>query len=809
MGAVWLRARAEMRARWRALFSAALLCGLVGAAVLATVAGARRTENAYPRFLERQKAHDIMVQDSSFFADIFWKVDFPALARIPYVESAVPIVLAFSDGNGQGDLPEGVFFVGSHDPGFGTAINRPVVVEGRLPDPTKADEIAVPLFAEDDLARFHTGDRKTIALHDKLVTVTVVGRTVFPGELPPTPQFGYPMFVTPAFLEQYSQDIDFSIPAMLLRFRERSDVARFERDVRGLTGGKIISPTEQESHARAVQGSTNLQASALRLLALFTALTGAMILGQLLARETTIGGEDSSILRALGFDRWQLFRLGILRILPVAITGAIITVGIAWIASAMFPLGSVRAVDPINGPVFDGSVLAIGGIAVAAAVMLLVLIPAWRASATARRTEGPSRPSRAAAAFSAFGMSVPAVAGARLALERGRGRSALPVYSSLVVVSLGIASFVAATTFGESLGFMIERPELHGKTWDSVVTTFDETGSGDPGVGSLEAGAALAADPSVEAIALADSGIPLRVFAPRGPARGIPVLGLALINLKGSMFSPITEGRAPAPDASEVVLGPRMIRALGIELDPNNPPTIELALQGADDRRISVRVVGRGIIPPLGNFGQLGFGVMLAGEGAIEPLVTDTSLIPPITDLIVRWGPGVDPAGVVARHKPRHPQLSIGDEISGGKFADAVSFGGVQGAPLAVGGVLAALGAAALAHVLVTAIRRRRRDVAILKTIGFVRGQARRVVAWQATITVLVATLVGVPLGVIGGRWLWSQVADGIGVLSRPQVNTLVLVLLLPAVIVLANLIAALPARSAARTPPALVLRSE
>jgi len=807
-GAVWLRARAEMRARWRSLLSAALLCGLFGAAVLATLAGARRTENAYPRFLERQKAYDLLITDSSFFADVFWKVDFPALARLPYVESAVPIVLAFSEGNGEGDLPEGIFITGSLDPGFGTEINRPLAVEGRLPDPSKADEIAVPLFAEADLATFNIGDRKTIALRDKSVTVTVVGKTLFPGELPPRPLFGYPLLVSSAFIERYANDFDFNLPTMLLRFQHRSDIARFDRDVRALTGGKVIAPQEQATHTRAVQGSTNLQASALRLLALFTALTGAMIIGQLLARETSIGGEDASVLRALGFDRLQLFRLGILRVVPVAIVGSIIALGIAWPVSSLFPRGTVRSVESTHGPVFDGSVLGLGVFAVAATVMILVLIPAWRASAIARRTgAGPSRPSRAAAFFSAIGMSVPAVAGARLALERGRGRTSLPVYSSLAVVSLGIASFVAATTFADSLAVMIERPELHGKTWDSVVTTFN--GVGEPGVGSQDAGAALAADPDVEAIAFADSGIPLRVFAPRGPARGITVQGLALTNLKGSLFPPIVEGRAPAPEASEVVLGPRMIRALGIKLDPDDPPTIELGLSGAGDQRVSVRVVGRGVIPPLGNLGELGFGVFLAGEAAIVPLVTDESLVPPVTDLIVRWRPGVKPEAVVARYKPRFPQLATGEEISSGKFADAVSFGGVQGAPLAVGAVLAALGAAALAHVVITAIRRRRRDVAILKTIGFVRGQARRVVAWQATITVLTATLVGVPLGVVGGRWLWVRVADGLGVIARPQVNTFLLALLLPAVIVLANLIAALPARSAARTPPALVLRSE
>lgn len=135
------------------------------------------------------------------------------------------------------------------------------------------------------------------------------------------------------------------------------------------------------------------------------------------------------------------------------------------------------------------------------------------------------------------------------------------------------------------------------------------------------------------------------------------------------------------------------------------------------------------MIPPLGNFGQLGFGLMLGEESRLGETLADPSLVPPRTDLIVRWRDGADPAAVIARHKDRFPAVRFGEGITGGKFADAVNFGGVQGAPLAVGGVLAALGAAALAHVLVTAIRHRRRDIAILKTIGFVRGQARRAVA--------------------------------------------------------------------------------
>ncbi|MDP8937079.1 MAG: hypothetical protein M3O23_05030 [Actinomycetota bacterium] len=45
-----LRLRAEARARWRAWLGLAVLAGLVGGATIAALAGARRTETAYPRF---------------------------------------------------------------------------------------------------------------------------------------------------------------------------------------------------------------------------------------------------------------------------------------------------------------------------------------------------------------------------------------------------------------------------------------------------------------------------------------------------------------------------------------------------------------------------------------------------------------------------------------------------------------------------------------------------------------------------------------------------------------------------------------
>jgi len=809
MRAVWLRARAEIRDRRRALLSATLICGLVGAAVLATLAGARRTQSIYPDFLETHRAEDVVVNDASFFAEVFWKPDFDALSRLPYVESAVEFVLGGVGGELESDLSEGGLYIGSSDPNFMRTIHKPLVVQGRLPDPTDADEVAVPYFAEGQLASFRLGEHKRIQVGEAIVEVTVVGRHVFPGEVPPEPNFGFGILVTPAFLERYGSEGGFTFPSIMIRFQGRGDVVRFQRDVPALAGGKLVQPQQQDSHARAVLSSANLQASALRLLALFIGLTGALIVGQLLARETSIGSEDVAILRALGLDRRQRFALGILRVAPVAIGGALLALVAAWLASPLFPRGTLRTITPSVALTFDASILGIGTLLIAAAVFALILLPAWRAAEVAGRTQlVQERPSRIAALVSALGMSTPAVTGARLALERGRGRTAIPVLSSMSVVALGIGSFVAATTFAGSLNFMIDRPDLYGKTWDAVITTWIDAEPPEDDTVPRATAAALVNDPDIEALAFADSGIPFRLYSDDGPPNGIPVAGLALMNLKGSLFPPILEGRAPeTPD--EVVLGTRMLRELGITLDPLRPPSIQVSLQGNEGIRLPLRVVGRAVIPPLGSFGELGYGVALTSEERLVPLLAGGDRPPVVVDLLVRWRPGADPEQVLDRYQDRFPHLAEGEEISSGEFADAVSFGGVQGAPLIVGSVLASLGAATLAHVLVTSIRSRRRDVAILKTVGFVSGQARRAVAWQSTFTVLVATAIGVPIGVIGGRWLWSRVADNIGVRAQPRVSLVLVALLIPAVIVLANLIAALPARSAARTRPALVLRSE
>jgi ABC-type antimicrobial peptide transport system permease subunit len=134
---------------------------------------------------------------------------------------------------------------------------------------------------------------------------------------------------------------------------------------------------------------------------------------------------------------------------------------------------------------------------------------------------------------------------------------------------------------------------------------------------------------------------------------------------------------------------------------------------------------------------------------------------------------------------------------------------GVRRVPLALGAFLVLLGLAAVGHALASSVRRRSRDIAVLRTLGMTRGQTRLMVVWQATTLALVGLIFGIPLGLIAGRAIWHAVADSTPLVYQPPVALVVLVLIGPLVIVVTNMLAALPARRAARLRAAEVLRTE
>jgi hypothetical protein len=73
----------------------------------------------------------------------------------------------------------------------------------------------------------------------------------------------------------------------------------------------------------------------------------------------------------------------------------------------------------------------------------------------------------------------------------------------------------------------------------------------------------------------------------------------------------------------------------------------------------------------------------------------------------------------------------------------------------------------------------------------------------------VIGVIVGIPVGIALGRWLWILFAREIYAVPMASVPVLALVAVAVATLVIANAVAALPGRYAANTPTALVLRAE
>jgi ABC-type lipoprotein release transport system permease subunit len=138
-----------------------------------------------------------------------------------------------------------------------------------------------------------------------------------------------------------------------------------------------------------------------------------------------------------------------------------------------------------------------------------------------------------------------------------------------------------------------------------------------------------------------------------------------------------------------------------------------------------------------------------------------------------------------------------------------VNYRAIGTTPALLGGALAVGAVSALALTLIASVRRRRRDLAVLRMLGFTNRQLAGVVAWQSTVAVGIGTIVGVPTGVIVGRLLWTRFADAIHVVPQPTAPVVSIALIAIGALLLANLVAAIPARNAARTPATLLLRAE
>jgi len=356
-------------------------------------------------------------------------------------------------------------------------------------------------------------------------------------------------------------------------------------------------------------------------------------------------------------------------------------------------------------------------------------------------------------------------------------------------LTLAILTLAAALTFGASLTHLLDSPRLYGVAYDLQFTVFDEEVAYERDTPEL-----LRAQ-GVEDIAFGYTGLPLESGRSRFDA-------LALDAVSGDARPPLLEGRQPET-SDEIALGTRTMEDLRVDVGDE----LDVGSQGG--ATAPMRVVGQTVIPPVTDAGRLGEGAVVTVDGARE-------LIPELTDVDPASFYVQLPAGVGQDEILAHIADGLGadpETVDGGAGSstptDIVNFGQVESMPLILAAMLGVLGVGTLAHLLVTAIRRRRRELALLKTLGFTRRGVRVAVAWQATTVVALALLIGLPLGIAAGRTVWVLFADDLGVVAEPWLPVLAVALMVPLTVLIANLVAAVPAWVAARTRPAVVLRSE
>ncbi|HEY2165589.1 MAG TPA: ABC transporter permease, partial [Jatrophihabitantaceae bacterium] len=103
----------------------------------------------------------------------------------------------------------------------------------------------------------------------------------------------------------------------------------------------------------------------------------------------------------------------------------------------------------------------------------------------------------------------------------------------------------------------------------------------------------------------------------------------------------------------------------------------------------------------------------------------------------------------------------------------------------------------------------RSHDLAVLRAVGMTQWQCRWVVVTQATVLALVGLVFGIPIGLALGRTVWRAVADYTPIQYVPPIAAWAMLFIVPAALVLANLLAAWPGRRAARLRISAILRAE
>jgi hypothetical protein len=812
-------ARVSVRRHLLGLVAIAVLLTLVGGLALVAVAGARRTQSSYTRFLASKNPSHLVVDVGSVRGEDAAILD--DINGLPQVVSAKAYAAFYVAEwvDGAPDFEHDFEALGSLD---GRFFDQDVFtpVRGRQPDPARADEIAV----NEDAARrygYHVGqqiDLATVSEEDlsdpafaenpkpRLLThATIVGVGAFIEEVVQDDTDKSPLvLLTPAFSKQAAGLETYAWDGLVLR-NGTADVAAVKQKIieeSGPTSPQIFrEPAIDQFHAIQSMRPISL---ALGVFGLIAALAAIVLVGQAIGRHVRAEREERAVARAIGAAPGMLRLATAIGPVAAVVIGALGAAVVAVLASPLMPIGPVRRVEVDRGIDIDWTVIGLGTLLF---VVVLAAVTAVEAVVESphrlqRRTDGPRE--RSGFVERVRALPVAMTTGLRLALEPGEGVSAVPVRSVIAGTAIAVAALVAALTFGAGMRHLVTHPAQYGWSWD--VAVLDNSGYGN--TDTAAAREILGGDPDIAAWSGAFFGAD--VF----DGVNVPLLGMPV---GSEVVPPITEGRMIERE-DEVVFGTAT-------LDRLHKHVGNTVTTGSGD----LTIVGAATLPAVsqvhGDHTSLGIGAIIGhrrnpgwdrncgAPGTSNDPVTLDQCGPNV--LFIRFRAGADKAAVTKRLDDVAQQLSPVPDAESvtilrpQRSAEIQNADDIGGSSTLLGGAVAFASLVALAVALTSAVRRRRRDLALLKSLGFTRRQLTSAVAWQATGTVAVGVLIGVPSGVLVGRALWTQFAEQLDVLAQPVTPVLACAVVIVGAVVAANVLAVVPARVARRVPVSLVLRRE
>jgi FtsX-like permease family len=829
----WYSFRATFRRRWGGYLAIVLLIGLVGGLAMGSVAAARRTESAFPVFYASTDPSDLLGvtgilnptigSDSGYNAALVRSI--AHLPHVTQVESQAgidflplqrdgsplnaPNFAAPAAGNGYGSV-DGMYF----------DQDKVTVTEGRMADPDRPNELMLSAEGASALG-VHVGDVLPVGIYTNAQTQLPGFGTVLvkPSRIIDEKVVGIAEFNTSVVEDQVdvsNQPNNLFTPALTrqllnccVNYAESTvqvkggarDVAAAEAEIaRLLPKGFPSFGDPQPALLAKAQRSIEPEALALGVFGGIVALAALLIAAQVIGRQLRLGAEEREILRSLGAPPMLTSTVGLMGVGGAVVVGALLAAAVAVALSPLAPLGPVRPVYPDRGVAFDWTVLGLG------IVVLIVVLGATAmaigfSGAPHRRGQlapsGLDRSSRVVTAAAAAGLSASALTGVRFALESGSGRRSVPVRSAILGTALAMIVLVGTVTFGASLNALVSHPALYGWNWDYMLVSGGDI-------------------PQHQVTTLLDGD--------HFVAQWSGIYTPPPVEIDGQVVPVLAEGpnAAVAPSvlsghglerSSQVVLGAVSLA----QLHKHVGDTVEVS--NGLSARTRLRIVGTATMPTLGSTeGQhleMGTGAVLSSQ--LVPAIDRNPFDDPIAGpnvVLVRLRKGLNRSTELRSLRRIASDTSntanFGVTVTGVlRPAEIVNYRSLGATPVFLGSGLAVGAVAALGLILIASVRRRRRDLALLKTLGFTGRQLAAAIAWQSTIAILIGTVVGVPLGIALGRWLWDLFARNIHAVPAPSVPALSVAFIAVGAIALANLVAFLPGRIAARTPTALLLRSE